>query len=425
MTGRDAPSRVNATLLSIARFPNPQVAAVLSIALLGCAACGGGGNGTPDSTSTPAITPAVAASPTPEGSTLTSDDGMLTLLIPDGAVPAGTEVTITHVAAGELPSDLQELIGSGGGYRLEPDGLTFEMPVTATLTIDRAELDESDDGSAAYVIVSYNETEGRELLDSETYYTLGEDTVEVTAKLAHFSTITRTRGSLRVDMDAGGHRQVVDSPFVVSGSALNLNPAAIELAGADLVGDARLPVQVVDGPNAGTDADLLGNVPLPLTINMVCRDVGPGQYYLVASAVATPREFPEFRTVLFVRVGADVECVEAGQGAEVGFSLGCVHIGPGESQLLAKVRVRGPEGEPLEGALVELAAEGPEGYQMVVQGTTDANGDVEVAFPINRTGTYTVHAISVQQANGELLDPVGSGLAPLDFTVGEVCTPPP
>ncbi|HEU4928395.1 MAG TPA: hypothetical protein VFU38_01085, partial [Candidatus Krumholzibacteria bacterium] len=56
------------------------------------------------------------------GGTLASDDGNFSLDIPAGALSSDTEIIIqpiTNTAWG----------GVGNGYRLEPDGLTFSIPV--------------------------------------------------------------------------------------------------------------------------------------------------------------------------------------------------------------------------------------------------------------------------------------------------------
>jgi hypothetical protein len=61
--------------------------------------------------------------------TIVSEDGMLTLEIPSGAMPAGTEVTAGVVVGFEHPEFPPELV-MGDVYSLEPSGLVFEVPVT-------------------------------------------------------------------------------------------------------------------------------------------------------------------------------------------------------------------------------------------------------------------------------------------------------
>jgi hypothetical protein len=70
------------------------------------------------------------------GGSLTSADGLLTLTIPAGALSANTSISIqpiTNMAWG----------GTGSGYRLSPDGLTFTTPVTLAFQVDAGALDGS------------------------------------------------------------------------------------------------------------------------------------------------------------------------------------------------------------------------------------------------------------------------------------------
>lgn len=386
--------------------------------------CGTGAVGT----ATPEASESPAATPTPEGTTVTSDDGHLTISVPDGAVPEGTDVTITDVPRGDLPSQLQELIASGDGYRLEPDGLEFTTPITATLTINRDELDEPDDGTAAYVLASYSETFGREAIDSQTAYTLGEGTIEVTAELHHLSWITRTRGSLHVVLPGVERSQLVGRRFNPTYQVTNSNPDLFDLSG-ELVRSIGGPVTSSDidtGVRGGVETFALDPAIFPVHsggFHASCVRPGLGSYQIDVSAFS--RSIQEQSVVTELRVTALqlIECVEPGSEADVGFSLGCVHIGPGESQLLAKVRVRDADGMPIPGATVEMVARRGGVYEQPGDGVTDDNGEVVVAFPINNLGTYNVEAVSVQEANGALLDTTRS--APLDFTVKEECTAPP
>ena len=97
------------------------LALVLAAAVLPVA-CGGGG----DSASTASATAGSSGADTTGGAaaamSIASDDGLLTLDVPAGAVPAGTAITVTAVD------------GPDGTftYDLQPDGLQFATPATAT-----------------------------------------------------------------------------------------------------------------------------------------------------------------------------------------------------------------------------------------------------------------------------------------------------
>ncbi|MCB0981342.1 MAG: hypothetical protein M9961_01720 [Ilumatobacteraceae bacterium] len=101
----------------------PLRLAVLLLAALLPAACGGGG----ESASTTGATPAGSGTPDDTGGaaaamSIASDDGLLTLDVPAGAVPAGTEITVTRMDAADGTYE----------YDLQPDGLQFATPAAAT-----------------------------------------------------------------------------------------------------------------------------------------------------------------------------------------------------------------------------------------------------------------------------------------------------
>jgi len=73
--------------------------------------------------------------PAEEGGTVTSDDGNLTLEIPAGALDSDTEIAVSYAESEELPESLREIEGAGPGYHLQPDGLTFNDPVTVSLDL--------------------------------------------------------------------------------------------------------------------------------------------------------------------------------------------------------------------------------------------------------------------------------------------------
>ena len=113
--------------------------------------------------------------------------------------------------------------GAGDGYRLEPEGLRFLGPVTVSLELDRAELEDEPEGEiTAYVLVSLTEDGERELLDEPvTEATLGEDTIAVRGELGHFSWLTRTKSSLTFSLEKVKREQPVGGKFTAKMKAKN------------------------------------------------------------------------------------------------------------------------------------------------------------------------------------------------------------
>lgn len=69
------------------------------------------------------------------GGTLTSSDGTLSLTLPAGALSADTEITITEIAADEIPGVFGELVVEKA-FNVEPIGLDFATDVKISLTLE-------------------------------------------------------------------------------------------------------------------------------------------------------------------------------------------------------------------------------------------------------------------------------------------------
>ncbi len=110
------------------------------LAILGC-----GGGDTPDkkgdddgtvTTTTTTTTTTILSVIGSEGGNAASDDGLVTLEIPPGALAADTEISISALT----PADGSEVWAGYADiaslYRLEPDGLEFAIPATLHLSVD-------------------------------------------------------------------------------------------------------------------------------------------------------------------------------------------------------------------------------------------------------------------------------------------------
>lgn len=159
-------------------------AAVLSLAAAGCSG-GPGSSGSSDSANKP-VEKVIGAA----GGTITTSDGRMKLDIPAGALDADVTISITPQP--------------DGSYRLEPAGLQFSVPATATFTLpaDGPVQVETDDGSlvipnaVAPQLFTLTGADGKEEgLSSAVSRTAGANHVTVSVPVPHFSVIRRVAGS--------------------------------------------------------------------------------------------------------------------------------------------------------------------------------------------------------------------------------------
>jgi hypothetical protein len=418
--------------------------AMIPLLFLAGAACKSGGG------SDAGVTPEASATPAPAGTTVTSDDGLLSLFIPDGAMPEGTEVSITSLANEELPPELQELSGSGTGYLLEPDGLEFSEPATATLTLSRSELDDAADSQTAYALVSFSETAGREVLDSETAYTVGEETVTVTSQIQHFSRLTRTKGSLRATLADHLFRRRVGETYELTASLSLFRGDLIMIEDVRLTWLASGVITLISAPNVNI-GEMSGEEILfrNAKASFRCSEAGRGTDGFNVRGVSRTIAVPDLATTLAITWQEPVECAvgtlqpeptplptrppQARPVVHLVQTMGCEHTEPGRSKLLKKGRITDSAGLPVSDAYIREEAMGPglldeelanpSVRSLESAGLTDENGEFTIEWPINKYGTYTVVPSSIL---------VGDALMALDetsttsstYTVSEACTPP-
>jgi hypothetical protein len=122
------------------------------------------------------------------GAVLTSADGLLTITLPAGALPAGTVVTVTGLAQPALPDELGGAAGSYG-YLLEPDGADFAVAAEVSFLAD-ATVNGVGDSFGAAAALLFAAADGEPQL-------LADPVVEVDADLdAAFATATLARGGV-------------------------------------------------------------------------------------------------------------------------------------------------------------------------------------------------------------------------------------
>ena len=410
------------------------IAIFAGITVVLAAACGGDDG--PD---------APPATPTPNFTSVTSDDGKLTLQIPLGAIGDDVEISITMVPLAELPEPLKNVRGAGTGYKLEPDGLEFSEPVTAILELDRSELDPEDEGSVtAYALVTQTADGELEVLPEQSLeWTLGEETVISRGELRHFSWITRTKGSLTVRLEEVDREQPVAATFRATGVALNSDDS-----GSITIVDATLDFQAFGtvsqtGITTISDSSVLTYAQLA-TVNtqkigaFECGDeAGIGSYGVIGAGTSV-RMLPDLRVIrtnLRVVVDSVVECVAAdaptatpvtfeestppppagptstptpsatappSSGASLAIS--CEHTRPGiSSELIVRVSGLAP-GQPIVG---EASGSGLKGGPTTLISEANGEGKVEFRITIFEFGAYQVNFKS-------------EGLSG-SYTVGDVC----
>lgn len=134
----------------------------------------------------------------PDGGTIQSQDGRLTLTFPPGALSEDTKITITDIKPGELRAEVDGF-DSQFTYRLEPDGIEFNVPVTASFLTDETPV--QGDGSivtegALLVTSSNGQTELLENLTEDV--NADEDTTSVSGELSHFSEFSQSFSGIYV-----------------------------------------------------------------------------------------------------------------------------------------------------------------------------------------------------------------------------------
>lgn len=160
-----------------------------------------------------------------EGSTLTGNNNRVTLEIAPGALSEDTRISINEVDENDWSDAIKDLEPEGEVLRLEPDGLEFDKPVTITLHLDANELSDIESGEIpVYTLVSVSKDGTQEYLDDVETRISGDGSVEVNAKLSHFSWIIRKKNFLEVRLEEVEKEIEVDGTFKVYGQCRNKTP---------------------------------------------------------------------------------------------------------------------------------------------------------------------------------------------------------
>lgn len=170
-----------------------RAVAASTLLVLVAAACGGGTAETSTTGSTGAPTTSLADTTTttvPEGFTVTSEDGDVTIEVPFEAMAVDPGIVIRVLAPEEYPPELAGAAANPGAviYSMEPDGLVFDAPVEVTRRIPVANFPGLPEGSIPIVtlVTTTADGSGFEYLGDLEVLVNGED-VFVSGETTHFS----------------------------------------------------------------------------------------------------------------------------------------------------------------------------------------------------------------------------------------------
>jgi hypothetical protein len=150
----------------------------------------------------------------PDGGVLASEDGVLTLTIPEGALAADTEMSIAAVAEADWPADVAALEPIGGVvYDVQPEGTVFSAPVTfqwAFATAPEVMFDEQ--GLPRFVAANSRSEDGVIAPHAKTTRSPAGDRIESSAEHLSLHWLTHRDagtvspfGVLDVDLNGGRH----------------------------------------------------------------------------------------------------------------------------------------------------------------------------------------------------------------------------
>ena len=171
--------------------------AVLLILGLVAATCGGGDGSADDGPDEPAPTGG-------SGTVVVSDDGLVEQEIPPGAVPDGTEISVT---AGEVPDSLRVPGADVFVYDLQPSGLQFDGTATLAMTVPRQVA-----GIVIGVAAVGSGPDDLEHLPSA--FVVQGGVLTITTEISHFSTYVSWIGGEEITViDECPEQLIVGGPF--------------------------------------------------------------------------------------------------------------------------------------------------------------------------------------------------------------------
>ena len=157
----------------------------------------------------------------PAGATLISDDGALTLAIPEHALEQTQQLSVRKIDPSTVPP-LPNHPSLLAAYELLPHDLQFSRPVTASLALDQSA--RAADGSFGHEAVELFSISGDlvEGLEGQTVVDGTSGLVGVTGSMLHFSTLTcAVTNQLEVSISGVPESVRVGEPFDVAARAID------------------------------------------------------------------------------------------------------------------------------------------------------------------------------------------------------------
>ena len=134
----------------------------------------------------------------------TFDDGALTIVVPPGALAADVDMLATALGPEDRPEELSDVQMSGTFYRLEPDGLTFPVPVTIIRRVALSDLGLAAGDPLPVVTLALRTTDGAwSWLDSQSEISDGEY-LYLSGEASHTSRVLGFGGSNDIDVSWDG-----------------------------------------------------------------------------------------------------------------------------------------------------------------------------------------------------------------------------
>jgi YVTN family beta-propeller protein len=209
----------------------------------------------------------------PAGGTVRSSDGELTLIFPAGAVTQTQTITIEPLEASELGSEFAAFTVERA-YRLGPDGLAFQQPVTASVP-SPAPVDQPDGSFTVNMGELLTSVGGQAQGLGNMRVEQVDGAVLLRGEMSHFSPIVQTLpGVAAMTVTGVPTTAAVGVPFVVQVTLVELT---VQLLDPSYLDESEAPVRprFSDGHHPLNPA---GEDRYTGSFEYVCDAVGQGKY---------------------------------------------------------------------------------------------------------------------------------------------------